>query len=697
MPRKPILLCIIAITIGTKAYAQWPDRATVDPLFATWCDTTVGRYPRTISLAQVFSSDSTLSVEQASRLARIGTMPGLGERQRKFQLAYAWHARGTMHGFNARTDSALACFAEATKVFEGLNDHAGIVGTQCYIADLYLARGRLTEAVCTMQPAAQEYLLMGDTMAAVDALWTIASALGSQGNLVASTREYRRALELLGDKQVYRRFAWLGELAGFQVKAGRVDTAFILIHQAEALASGQWPATELQGLRLTTARAHVLRRECVAAVDILRVLLDSASENTEQPTALVSEIESTMAEALLCGGKVREALHHARTGLRLAVQYDLIMARLNAHRVLAAVYKALCDAPQALEALERFHSLKDSLSSTDATAAAGNAVLYAQFQRQQIGDSVRVAETRVRDAALAEARVQRERTRRNIFLFAGLGLLVFGAVVLRQRGRIQKALQRSDELLLNILPEEVAAELKTTGSAEAVHIDQVTVLFTDFKGFTAMSEVVTPQQLVRDLNECFSAFDHITAKYGIEKIKTIGDAYMAAGGLPTPNTTHATDVIKAALEMRDFIAEGKARKIAAGLPYFEIRIGVHTGPVVAGIVGVKKFQYDIWGDTVNTASRMESSGEVGQVNISEATYALVREVKEVREEKELAKGPNPQPVTRQPATRQPVTRQPATEHVFTFTPRGKVQAKGKGEMEMYFVSLSAERVTNNVQ
>ena len=238
-------------------------------------------------------------------------------------------------------------------------------------------------------------------------------------------------------------------------------------------------------------------------------------------------------------------------------------------------------------------------------------------------------------------------------------MLLFAGVFLNQRNKVkkekanvEKEKARSEELLLNILPEEVAEELKAKGTADAKLIDEVTVLFTDFKGFTQLSEKLSPKELVKEIHDCFSAFDHIMHKHGIEKIKTIGDSYMAAGGLPTANTTHPMDVVKAALEIQQYMHEHKLQKEAAGQLFFEIRIGVHTGPVVAGIVGVKKFQYDIWGDTVNTASRMESSGAVGMVNISGTTYELVRDK-------------------------------------FRCEYRGEIDAKGKGVMKMYFVSSAA--------
>jgi len=273
-----------------------------------------------------------------------------------------------------------------------------------------------------------------------------------------------------------------------------------------------------------------------------------------------------------------------------------------------------------------------------------------------------------------------------------------------QRHSICTARERSDELLLNLLPERVAEKLKNMGVASAKHFDSATILFTDFKGFTEASEKLSPQELVEELNTCFKAFDQIITFRGIEKIKTIGDAYMCAGGLPDPKTSSPAAVMHAALEMQAFMIARKKERDAQGLPDFEMRVGIHTGPVVAGVVGVKKFQYDIRDDTVNTASRMrhrpdlsgESSGEVGQVNISESTYALVREVKEGREENEAAKGSNPQ--SRHAGTTTHVTRQPATEPAFIFRPRGLacpglragVQAKGKGEMEMYFVRRSSE-------
>ncbi len=227
------------------------------------------------------------------------------------------------------------------------------------------------------------------------------------------------------------------------------------------------------------------------------------------------------------------------------------------------------------------------------------------------------------------------------------------AEIVLQKDIILKEKERSEELLLNILPAEVAEELKLNGVSPARTFDEVTVLFTDIKEFTAISEQLTATELVAEINICFQAFDEITSQFNIEKIKTIGDAYLAAGGLHLPRKTEPKNVVLAALAMQQFMQERRALNKQRGAIGFEMRCGIHTGPVVAGIVGVKKFQYDIWGDTVNTAARIESSAEINKVNISESTYNLL-----------------------------------AGDPQFKFVNRGKIEAKSKGEIQMYYVDLA---------
>jgi adenylate cyclase len=276
------------------------------------------------------------------------------------------------------------------------------------------------------------------------------------------------------------------------------------------------------------------------------------------------------------------------------------------------------------------------------------------LKKQQKLDSIeQVKELAVKDVELNKTR--------SIFGGASLAILALAGIFFtryRQKKKSAKELeeknktieaerQRSDELLLNILPPSIADELKRDGKAQARQYKEVTVLFTDFKNFTSISERLTPEQLVQELDYCFKAFDFIIGQYNIEKIKTIGDAYMCASGL-SQNGGSPGKMVRAALEMQEFLDDYKKDREALQLPYFEARIGIHTGPVVAGVVGSKKFAYDIWGDTVNVAARMEQNCEAGKVNISESTYLIVK-------------------------------------YDYDCFYRGRLSAKNKGEVEMYYV------------
>ncbi len=214
--------------------------------------------------------------------------------------------------------------------------------------------------------------------------------------------------------------------------------------------------------------------------------------------------------------------------------------------------------------------------------------------------------------------------------------------------QLKKERERSDSLLLNILPRTVADDLKEHGKTEPKVFPSVSVMFTDFVGFTRISEKMSPRELIDELDKCFSYFDQVTDKYRLEKLKTIGDSFMCAGGLPKPNRTHAIDCCLAALEIQAFMRQMRDIKKAQGFDYWELRVGIHTGPLVAGVVGHRKFAYDVWGDTVNTAARLEAAGIPGEVNISETTYQAIGQL-------------------------------------FDCAARGRVAAKNKGKIEMFLV------------
>lgn len=363
--------------------------------------------------------------------------------------------------------------------------------------------------------------------------------------------------------------------------------------------------------------------------------------------AMISYVQILLGRYYKQIGAYKDALSFVHEGIKGAQKYESNQDIILGHRLLSEIYDSLGNYRLAYKNHVDYTVLKESLVNEDKSREV--AALEAEYE---------YAQQKQKDDALNAQVLQRQK----YVTYGVFGLLLAVALIgyafyknylnkklaLERQERdnqlLLKEQAKSDRLLLNILPKETAEELKQYGRAEPKSYESVTVLMTDFVGFTNISELLSPEQLVEELDTLFKSFDAITDQFGLEKIKTIGDAYMAVCGLPNPVEDHAIRTIDAAIEMLDTIRKYES-------PYdveWQLRIGVNSGKVTAGVVGDKKFAFDIWGDTVNMAARMESAGESGRLNVSDNTYRLI-------------------------------------EDHFKGIHRGKIEAKNKGEVDMYFV------------
>ncbi len=338
------------------------------------------------------------------------------------------------------------------------------------------------------------------------------------------------------------------------------------------------------------------------------------------------------------------AVQYYSRARKIAEQMDDVKVELkDLYKEMSVAYAKQKDFSNAYLYKTLYSDIKDTLYNLDTKKKLNQLQFDFELSKKEV------------EINLKEARIKSEKQART-GVTIGLGLILIIAFSIYrnylQKARTNKILDKQkdqiEQLLLNILPKEVASELQTSGESKPRHFEEVSVLFTDFKGFTSIADKLSPTEVVEELNECFMAFDSIIEKYGLEKIKTIGDSYMCAGNIPSQSPDHAYKIIKAAMEIQNFTAKYNARQVEKGFEAWEIRIGVHMGPVVAGVVGKKKYAYDIWGSTVNIASRMESNGTPGRVNISAHTYEIIKDR-------------------------------------FECSHRGKIFAKSLGELDMYFV------------
>jgi class 3 adenylate cyclase/Tfp pilus assembly protein PilF len=532
---------------------------------------------------------------------------------------------------------------DARTILEAVNNRDGIAKVFTQLGHIYLELDRYKEAL----PWYRQALEIRETL---DDPTRLAMALSDYANALD---EYTANFDSIPPDVFF--VIDRPELSRKRSKPGDADT--VLMYYQRALDIWEALGDEGEKAKVLANFGDVFKRtgEYGKALEYLRQAEAICLKIEDQRTLM--EIYNTQSDVYDRMGNQKKALQLVHKYYMIARETKNQKLTQGALKDFSEVYAAMRNYPKAYEFRKKYDEFRYArLKEKERSDFSRKEVLYETERREK--------QLKEQEAAfkLQESELARSRTEFYASLAGALALLILAALLFsrnRLRARANRELaaknnaieqerRRADDLLANILPAATAAELKAHARVKPVRYESVTVMFTDFKGFTTIAETMPSEILIAELDECFSLFDGIMQEFGLEKIKTIGDAYMCAGGLPTPNDTHPQDVVRAAIAMQCRLQDLMQQKKAAGQPFFEMRIGIHTGPVVAGVVGRHKFAYDIWGDTVNTAARLEQGGEPLKVNISETTYQAVKDL-------------------------------------FPCTYRGRLSAKNKGEVAMYFV------------
>jgi adenylate cyclase len=588
---------------------------------------------------------------------------------------WALNSMGINFQYKSDYPKALDCYLKALNLFELVSFKKGISAAISNIGEVYRLQSNYPKALEYNFKALALFEETGNKAGIVNANSNIGILYQDQEDYAKSLEYYFKALKInegIGDKVVEAAVSGnigivyklnkdypmalayyfkqlkideeIGNKYGIALASANIGNVFLLQHNYAMSIS-------FHQASLTIDKEIGDRQGVATNLSAMGGVLISIIKDTVKRPAVTNSVE--MPEGRYIPGLIPEgrsamlnkAIDYLQQGLQIGKEIQSLDVLQTSYELLAEAYKLNNDYKKAMECNDLAREINDSIFSKENSQK----IMRLEYDRMRFTDSLKTDEAR----KITEMKMQQQRNYMYAFGAGVLLLLAFVVVIFRnnkllvkEKKRSEGLLKRSDELLLNIMPLEVANELKEKGSAEAKHFDNVTVLFTDFVNFTNAVENMTPRDLIDELHACFKAFDEIAGKYNIEKIKTIGDAYLAVSGLPQADPAHAENIVRAAIEINTFM---KIRQAKLGDRTFTLRIGIHSGSVIAGIVGVKKFAYDIWGDTVNTAARLEQHGEPGKINISQTTYELVKDQ-------------------------------------FKCVYRGEVEAKNKGSLKMYFVS-----------